>query len=270
MIGKARQRHAIDRRVDQPARQILARRHQECGVIEPGRVAGFIGRARMRFKHQKFHAARAERCACGGALHHGQPDRVTIEIRNRIEPADADRHRADPHRRAVGKGRAAALPASLGTRRRRGSRRKGGSTGEVQQGAAGQVEIHGRLLCTSEQINLRSITFSIRCSCPLRRIQSHVRRSDRRDRSVRRQSLAASGRLLIGVVFQPTHEKAGAPHGLLEHGLRSPGHFARKMDVDGRRAIFRSRPSPKLVVHDLQYLEAKEDSVVYPRVQASD
>ena len=123
VIGKARQRHAMDRGIDQPARQILARRHQERGVIEPGRVAGFVRGVGPRLEHQQFHAARAEHCACGGALHHGKPEHVAVIVRHGIELADPDRHHADPHRRAVGEGRPAATAALLGTRRRRSGRR---------------------------------------------------------------------------------------------------------------------------------------------------
>ena len=48
MIGKARQRHAMRGRMHQPAREVLARRHQEGGVIKAGGIARLdrgIGRA---------------------------------------------------------------------------------------------------------------------------------------------------------------------------------------------------------------------------------
>jgi hypothetical protein len=115
VIGKARQRHALDRSMDQPARQILARRHQERGVIEAGRIAGFARSVRTRLQHHQLHPACAEHNARGHAFHYGKAEHVPIEIRHGIEIANADRDHADPHWRAVRKGRPTAATA-LGAR----------------------------------------------------------------------------------------------------------------------------------------------------------
>ena len=116
VIGEARQGNAIDRHMDQPAREVLACRHQESGMKEAGRVAGFGGGLRMRFERKQPHAARAELRARCGALHHRQANHIAVEVCDWIEVADPQRHHADPHRRAAGKGRPAATGASLGAR----------------------------------------------------------------------------------------------------------------------------------------------------------
>ena len=108
--------------MDQPAREILARRHQERGVIEPGRLAGFVRGLRVSLQHQQPHPARAEHRRGGGALHHGEAEYIAVEVGDGVQLADAHRHGADPHRRAVGEGRSRAAGISLGARRRGGSR----------------------------------------------------------------------------------------------------------------------------------------------------
>ena len=112
-------------------------------MIETGRVAGFVRSVRARLKRQQLDPARAEHGARGRTLQHGEAEHIAVVVRDQIELADPDRHHADPHRRAVGEGRPTTAAALLGARCGSGGRPEGGSAGEMQQGAAGQIEVHG-------------------------------------------------------------------------------------------------------------------------------
>jgi hypothetical protein len=142
VIGEAGQRDLVGGRVHQPARQILARRHQERGVIEPCRVARLAHRALAPLQMEQRHAARAEQRAHHRARHDGQPDRVAIVIGDLVEVSHPQVHHADPHRRPVGEGRPAAACRALRLRRGNGRCRQRRGAGEVKQRAAGQVDGH--------------------------------------------------------------------------------------------------------------------------------
>ena len=89
VVGEARQGNPVARGMDQPAREVLARRHQEGGVKEPGGVARLrCAACGKRLERQQPHATGAELRAGGGALDHGQADHVAVEVGDRIEVAD--------------------------------------------------------------------------------------------------------------------------------------------------------------------------------------
>ena len=177
MIGKARQRHAMDCRIDQPARQILARRHQERRVIKPGRGAGFARCVWVRFEHQEPDAAGAEHRTRGRALHHGKPEHVAVVIRHR--------HRAgapgsSPCRSASASGwrrSARRLPRPPGTRRAGGRGREGGSAGKMQQRASGHVWVHRGLMAWCYGLSSAVYQTFDRLPRVTAQFRSHVRRS---------------------------------------------------------------------------------------------
>jgi len=76
----------------------------------------------MSLEHQEPHPTRAEHRRRGGAFHHREAEHIAVEVGNGVQLADAHRHSADPHRRAVGESRSRAASISLGARRRGGGR----------------------------------------------------------------------------------------------------------------------------------------------------
>ena len=143
VIGEARQRHLVGGRMHQPAREVLSRRHQECGVIEPRRVARLARRARDAAAVNSS-VPRPRRAArpITRARHDGEPDHVAIVIGDQIEVAHAQCHHADPHRRPAGKGRPAAAdcPSACAAATAAAVSERG--AGEVKQSAAGEVDGH--------------------------------------------------------------------------------------------------------------------------------
>ncbi len=105
MVGRAGERHALLRRVEQPAREIGARRQQKCGVIEAGgAVVVGLGARRVLELHDR-HPAGAQRGARLAVLQHAETDGVAVVSGEPVEVAHLERDRADVQRRAAGEGR---------------------------------------------------------------------------------------------------------------------------------------------------------------------
>src|SRR6266700_4113683 len=104
VVGSARERDLVARHVQDPAREIATRRHQERGVIE-SRVARVVGLGLGPvLEVNEPHAAGAERAGVLGAIEDREPEHVAIEGGDPVEVAYPQAHRADMKRRAPGEG----------------------------------------------------------------------------------------------------------------------------------------------------------------------
>ena len=104
VIGGAGQRHLVARHMHHPARQIGARRHQECGVIEArgARVVGLGVGAMLEMEER--HVARAERRAVLAAVEHGKAEHVAVKAGKPGKIAHFEADRADMQRGAAREG----------------------------------------------------------------------------------------------------------------------------------------------------------------------
>jgi aspartyl-tRNA(Asn)/glutamyl-tRNA(Gln) amidotransferase subunit C len=105
MIGRARQRHLVARDVEDPTRQIAARRHEEGGVIEAG-LARIVGLgAGLMLEVNERHATGPEHNAILAAIEHGEPKHVAVEATHAIDVTHFEADRPDMQRSAACKGR---------------------------------------------------------------------------------------------------------------------------------------------------------------------
>jgi hypothetical protein len=113
MVGCARECHLVPRDVQNPTREIAARRHEESGVIET-RFALIVGRGvGATLEVNQGHGAGAERCALVRAVQHAEAEHVTVEAGHAFDLAHLEPDRADMERGAVGEGRDAGRVRSI-------------------------------------------------------------------------------------------------------------------------------------------------------------
>src|SRR5262249_25470017 len=105
MVGCARECHLASRDMQNPTREIAARRHEESGVIET-RFAWIVGHGIGAMPEvNEGHPTGAERCALVRAVQHGEAERVTVEGGDAFDLAHLEPDRADMQRGTVGEGR---------------------------------------------------------------------------------------------------------------------------------------------------------------------
>src|SRR3984893_4891397 len=104
VVGSARERYLVARHVQDPAREIATRRHQERGVIE-SRAARVVGLGLgLVLEVNEPHAAGAERAGVLGAIEDREPEHVAVEAGHPVEVAHLETDRPDMERRATGEG----------------------------------------------------------------------------------------------------------------------------------------------------------------------
>jgi hypothetical protein len=104
VVGSARKWDLVAGDVQDPAREIATRRHQEGGVIE-SRAAGVVGLGLgPALEVNEPHAAGAERAGVLGAIEDREPQHVAVEAGDPVEVAHLKPDRPDMERSTTGEG----------------------------------------------------------------------------------------------------------------------------------------------------------------------
>ena len=94
VVGEPDERHAVARRVREPAREVGALGHEQREVVEAG-VADRRPRTGLLDEHQQLAPARAERRAAVSLLEQLEPDRRPVVLERALELRDGQVNRAE-------------------------------------------------------------------------------------------------------------------------------------------------------------------------------